>query len=80
MSELKTPTNEELHRYLDELPDLLTGDEPGPDGRFPDGTVYDYDDCLAATIETAPEGKRYIVNYQKGEGLVRVKELVRGAT
>ena len=79
MNEVKTPTNEELNRYLDELGDELTGDECGPDGRFPDGTVYDYDDNLAATIETAPDGRRYIVSYQKGHGLVRLKELVRGA-
>lgn len=79
MSELKTPTNEELHRYLDELPDLLTGDEAGPDGRFADGTAYDYDDALEATVETAPDGRRYVVGYQKGRGLVRVRELVRGA-
>ncbi len=79
MSELKTPTNEELNRYLDQLGDELTGEEPGTDGRFPDGTVYDYDDELAATVETAPDGRRYIVKYQNGQGLVRLKELVRGA-
>jgi hypothetical protein len=79
MSELKTPTNEELNRYLDELPDLLTGEGEAPDGRFPDGTVYDYDDQLHATVETAPDGRRYIVKYQKGKGLVRIQELVRGA-
>ena len=67
--------NEELSRYLDELPDLLTGDADGPDGRFPDGTVYDYEDALQATVETAPDGNRYVVGYQKGKGLVRIKEL-----
>ena len=75
MSKLKTTTNEELSRYLDELPDLLTGDADGPDGRFPDGTVYDYEDALQATVETAPDGNRYVVGYQKGKGLVRIKEL-----
>ncbi len=79
MNQLKTPTDEQFNRYLDELPDLLTGDELGPEGRFPDGTHYDWDDALQATVETAPDGKRYIVNYQKGHGLRRVKELVRGA-
>jgi hypothetical protein len=75
MSERKTATNEELSRYLDELPDLLNGEAGGPDGRFPDGTVYDYDETLQATVETAPDGNRYVVSYQKGRGLVRVREL-----
>jgi len=74
MSERKTPTNEELHRYLDELADsLIDGGEP-IDGRFPDGTTYDFNDDLNATVETAPDGKRYIVKYQKGQGLVRIRE------
>jgi hypothetical protein len=30
MSERKTATNEELSRYLDELPDLLNGEAGGP--------------------------------------------------
>jgi hypothetical protein len=80
MSETKTPTDEELHRYLDELPDLLIdGDDSPIDPRFPDGTFYDYDEGLQATVENAPDGKRYIVKYQKGKGLVRIQELVRGA-
>jgi hypothetical protein len=72
---ITTTSNEELSRYLDELPELLTGEADGPDGRFPDGTVYDYDDALQATVETAPDGKRYVVKYQRDKGLARVKEL-----
>jgi hypothetical protein len=79
MSESKTPSNEELHRYLDELPDLLADGGPPIDHRFPDGTHYDWDEDLKATVETAPDGKRYVVNYQKGHGLVRIEELMRGA-
>jgi len=80
MRELKTPTNEELHRYLDELPDLLMeGDSTPIDDRFPDGTTYRWDEDLQATVETAPDERRYIVKYQKGKGLVRIEEVVRGA-
>ena len=77
MSERKTATNnEELSRYLDELPDLLAdGDSIPIDHRFPDGTTYDFDGELNATIETAPDGRRYVVEYKKGRGLVRMKEV-----
>jgi hypothetical protein len=78
MSEERKFSNEELHRYLEELPDLLIdGGEP-IDGRFPDGTMYDFDDDLNATIENTPDGKRYIVEYKKGQGLVRIKEVDGG--
>jgi hypothetical protein len=79
MNQLKTPVKEDLDSYLDELPDLLLDGGSPIDGRFPDGTHYDWDDALQATVETAPDGKRYIVDYQKGNGLMRIKELVRGA-
>jgi hypothetical protein len=81
MSDLKTPVNEEeLSRYLDELPDLLMDGDPTPiDDRFPDGTTYRWDEELRETVETTPDGVRYVVNYQKGKGLVRIKEVVRGA-
>ena len=75
MSERKTPTNEEMSQYLDELPDLLLEGGDPIDGRFPDGTMYDFEDDLNATIETAPDGRRYVVEYKKGQGLVRMKEL-----
>ncbi len=80
MSEQKaTINNDELSRYLDELPDLLAdGDDTPIDNRFPDGTTYDFDDDLNATIETAPDGKRYVVEYKKGQGLVRIKEVSAG--
>ena len=78
MSDFKTPTNEELHTYLNEIPDLLDGSGPLINNRSPDGTRYDWDEDLKVAVETAPEGKQYIVNYQKGHGLLRVKELMRG--
>ena len=52
MSDLKTPVNEEeLSRYLDELPDLLMDGAPTPiDDRFPDGTTYRWDEELRETV------------------------------
>ncbi len=56
-----------FNKYMDELPDLLTGERTGPDGVFPDGRFYDYDDALQATIETAPDGRRYIGKFENGD-------------
>ena len=81
MNEVKTPFDEEaFNRYMDELPDLLMDGDPEPiDPRFPDGTFYDYDEALQVTVENAPDGRRYVVQYKKGQWLVRIRELVRGA-
>ena len=56
MSQPNLFDEESFHKYMEELPDLLTGEGTGPDGVFPDGRFYDYDDALQATIETAPDG------------------------
>lgn len=77
--------NEAFNRYMDELPDMLVKEEEegtgeAPDGIMPDGTYYDWDYDLLATVETAPDGRRYIVKYEKGRGLVRVQELTGSAT
>lgn len=53
----------------------LTGDEPlGIDGIFPDGTRYDWDPALKATVETAPDGRRFVIELRDGE-LIRKREL-----
>ncbi len=75
MSQPNSLDEEAFHKYMEELPDLLTGEGTGPDGVFPDGSFYDYDDALQATIETAPDGRRYIVKFENGD-LVRNKELI----
>ena len=74
MSQPNSFDEEAFHKYMEELPDLLTSEGTGPDGVFPDGRFYDYDDALQATIETAPAGSRYIVKFENGD-LVRVKEI-----
>jgi hypothetical protein len=51
VGQIKASTNEEFHRALDELPELLTGEGTAPDGRLPDGTVYDFDYALRATVD-----------------------------
>ncbi|MBM3765286.1 MAG: hypothetical protein FJW32_07830 [Acidobacteria bacterium] len=44
------------------------------DGKFADGTVYDWDAALQATIETTPNGRRFVVVLRDGR-LVREREL-----
>lgn len=39
----------------------LTGLQEGPDGRLPDGTHYEYDPNLRATVEVTPSGERFPV-------------------
>ena len=71
--------NAAFHQYMDELPDQLTGEgNDAPDGIFPDGRYYDWDEDLKAVVETAPDGRRYVVDYQERK-LVRVRELVIAA-
>ena len=39
----------------------LTGLQAGPTGSLPDGTHYEYDPTLKATVEVTPTGDRYPV-------------------
>lgn len=71
--------------YLDDLFDRWERDGylPNPDGSanegvFPDGRFYDWDESLQATVETAPDGRRYVVQFKEGQ-LMRVRELFTAA-
>ena len=83
MSEPKTTNGFDdagFHKYMDELPDLLTGEGVcEEDGILPDGSFCDWDAELAAAVETAADGRRYIVKLQNGE-VMRVRELVSVAS
>lgn len=60
---------------LQELEQSL--DSTGPLGiefKFPDGTRYDWDPVLQATVEISPAGERFVVALQDGE-IRRVREL-----
>jgi hypothetical protein len=51
----------------------LTGLQGGPSGSLPDGTHYEYDPTLKATVEVTPTGDRYPVTLVDGR-LVREGE------
>jgi hypothetical protein len=53
----------------------LTGLEPGPDHRSRDGSYYEYDPQLEATVEVAKDGRRFVVDTVAGGELVRVREV-----
>jgi hypothetical protein len=57
----------------------LTGLQDGPDGRLPDGTHYEYDPDLRATVEVTPSGERFPVALVSGE-LKRDLEKVAACT
>ena len=44
----------------------LTGLQGGPTGSLPDGTYYEYDPTLKATVEVTPSGDRYPVTLVDG--------------
>jgi hypothetical protein len=44
----------------------LTGLQGGPSGSLPDGTHYEYDPTLKATVEVTPNGDRYRVTLVDG--------------
>jgi hypothetical protein len=44
----------------------LTGLQAGPTGSLPDGTHYEYDPTLKATVEVTPTGDRYRVTLVDG--------------
>jgi hypothetical protein len=51
---------EERQRLMDAL-GSLTGLQAGPNGQLPDGTHYEYDPDLKATVEVTPSGERFPV-------------------
>jgi hypothetical protein len=44
----------------------LTGLQGGPSGSLPDGTHYEYDPILKATVEVTPTGDRFRVTLVDG--------------
>ena len=84
MTDPKTDTPfdaEAFAKYMDdELPELLSGEGPAwppgqDDGVHPDGSFFDWDEEMQITIETASDGRRYVIELREGQ-LVRVRELV----
>ena len=66
-------------KYMDELCEKLMEDGPGEhDGVHADDSFCDWDPELSAAVETAPDGRRYIVELKDGR-VVRIKELARVA-
>jgi hypothetical protein len=53
-------SDEERQRLMEVLENLI-GLQDGPDGRLPDGTHYEYDPDLRATVEVTPSGERFPV-------------------
>lgn len=53
--------NEVERRQLLEVLGNLTGLQSGPAESLPDGTYYEYDLNLKATVEVTPSGDRYPV-------------------
>jgi len=45
----------------------LSGLQGGPNGTLPDGTHYEYDPALKATVEVTPSGDRYRVTLVDGK-------------
>lgn len=77
-SKTETPFDAEAFaKYMDEeLPELLSGEGPWPhDGVMPDGSFCDWDESLGVTVETDPNGRRYVIELRNGE-MARVRELV----
>jgi len=53
----------------------FTGLEPGPDPRTREGSYYEFDPDLKATIEVTKQGRRFLVKAIAGGELVRVREV-----
>ena len=58
--------SEAERRRLAEVLGSLTGLQGGPTGSLPDGTHYEYDPTLKATVEVTPTGDRYRVTLVDG--------------
>ena len=57
---------EERQRLMDAL-GSLTGLQAGPNGQLPDGTHYEYDADLRATVEVTPSGELFPVVLAEGK-------------
>jgi hypothetical protein len=57
---------EERQRLMEVL-GSLTGLQDGPDGHLPDGTHYEYDPVLRATVEVTPSGESFPVVLVEGK-------------
>ena len=54
----------------------VTGAEPlDIEPALPDGTGYDWDPGLKVTVETTPEGRRFVVELREGK-LTRLREII----
>ncbi len=58
--------SEAERRRLSEALASLTGLQGGPTGSLPDGTHYEYDPTLKATVEVTLSGERYLVTLVDG--------------
>jgi len=73
MKQYHQMTDEERRAFDDSLD--FAGDEPmSVTSQLRDGTAYDWDPALCATVETTPTGHRFVVELRDGK-LVRVREL-----
>jgi hypothetical protein len=69
--------SEAERRRLAEVLGSLTGLQGGPTGSLPDGSHYEYDPTLKATVEVTASGERYPVTLVDGR-LIRVSERAVG--
>lgn len=65
--------SEAERRHLAEALASLTGLQGGPTGSLPDGSHYEYDPALKATVEVTASGERYHVTLVDGR-FIRVGE------
>ena len=74
MAAIGKMTAQERDEFFSTL-QALTGLEPGPDPRTRDGSYYEYDSQLEATVEVTKEGRRFGVDAVAGGELVRIREV-----
>ena len=71
---LNTMTAKEREEFFARLL-ALTGLEPGPDPRTTEGGYYEWDPKLEATVEIAPDGKRYLMERVGPGEMIRSREV-----
>ena len=71
---LNTMTAKEREEFFARLV-ALTGLEPGPDPRSTEGGYYEWDPKLEATVEIAPDGRRYLMERIGPGEMIRSREL-----